>query len=100
MIIRAGCEIRRLLLFWLPPSIKVDNSFLLWLTIALHLFVMDGNDLGAMWEEMLVVNTCKGEAVWEKWEVKLMCEIWECKVGALCEAELVWEFWEDKGDAA
>ena len=42
--------------------------------------------MGAMWEEMLVVNTCKGEAVWETWE--LVKEIWEAEA-AVWEIRLV-----------
>ena len=59
---------------------------------------MKGNDLGAMWEEMLVVNTSKGEVVWETGEIKLVCEIWEANGETVCETELVWEFWEANGE--
>ena len=68
MIIRAGGEIRRLLQLLL----KVENSFLLQLTVGSHLLegLVKGNDLGAMWEAMLV-----GEVAWETWEARLMWEI-------------------------
>ena len=52
MIIRAGGEIRGLL----ELLLKVDDSFLLQLTVFTHLLeeLMKGNDLGAMWEAMLM----------------------------------------------
>lgn len=83
MIIRAGGEIRRLLQLLL----KVENSFLLLLTVGSHLLeeLVKGNDLGAMWEAMLV-----GEVAWETWEARLVCDIWEAK-GAVWEARLMWE---------
>ena len=53
--------------------------------------MVKGNCLGAMWEEMLVVNTSEEEAAWERWEAKLVYEIWEANEDAICEAKLVWE---------
>ena len=56
--------------------LKVENSFLLQLTVGSHLLegLVKGNALGAMWEAMLV-----GEVAWETWEARLVCEVWEVK---------------------
>ena len=54
--------------------LTLDNSFLLQLTLLSHSLedALKGNGFGAMWEEMLVVNTFEEEAAWERWEAKLM----------------------------
>ena len=56
------------------PALTLGNSFLLQLTLLSYSLedAVKGNGFGAMWEEMLVVNTSEEEAAWERWEAKLM----------------------------
>ena len=76
MIIRAGGEIRRLL----ELLLKVDDSFLLQLTVTLLLLKrLKRKDSGALWEVRLVFGSAKGEALWERWEARLAWKMLEAK---------------------